>query len=203
VIVHLVRHGEVRNPDGVVYAALPGFPLTDRGVAQAREAARRLASRPVVAVWSSPLERTVQTAAEIAACHRLDVLTDHAFAEWMLSDRWAGIRWVDLPLEEREAYLSTPWDLPFAPESVTEMGDRMKRGIEAVSERAEGDIVVVSHMDPIQAGRLALLDLPPERFLVDRPSHAEIVSLARETVWHERERWTPSLRSESFPPPTV
>jgi len=173
--------------------------------ASLRPARQRDALRPDQSSPSGPRRSsgTVQTAAEIAACHRLDVLTDHAFAEWMLSDRWAGIRWVDLPLEEREAYLSTPWDLPFAPESVAEMGDRMKRGIEAVSERAEGDIVVVSHMDPIQAGRLALLDLPPERFLVDRPSHAEIVSLARETVWHERERWTPSLRSESFPPPTV
>jgi broad specificity phosphatase PhoE len=203
VFVHLVRHGEVRNPDGVVYAGLPGFPLSEKGFAQAHEAAMHLAFRPVVAVWSSPLERTMQTAAEIAASHGLDVHTDQVFAEWKLSDRWAGVRWVDLPLDEREAYLSRPWDLPFAPESLTEMGNRMKRGVEAILEPAGGDIVVVSHMDPIQAGRLALLDLPLERFLVDRPSHAEIVTLAREAAWQEIERWVPSLTSDPFPPPTV
>ena len=202
-LVHLVRHGEVRNPDGVVYAGLPGFPLTERGIAQAREAAMHLASRPVVAVWSSPLERTVQTAGEIAASHGLEVFTDQVFAEWKLSDRWAGVRWVDLPLDERGAYLSRPWDLPFTPESLAEMGDRMRRGIEAVLGPAEGDIVIVSHMDPIQAGRLALLGLPVEMFLFDRPSHAEIVTLAREAVWQEIERWAPSLTSDPFPPPTA
>jgi probable phosphoglycerate mutase len=203
VLVHLVRHGEVRNPDGVVYAGLPGFPLTDRGTAQARESARHLAPRPVAVVWSSPLERTLQTAVEIAAYHGLDVLTDRAFAEWRLSDRWAGVRWVDLPFDEREAYLSRPWDLPFSPESLAEMEDRMGRRVEAVCEQAEGDIVIVSHMDPIQAARLALLDLPPERFPLDRPSHAEIISLAHGEVWREIERWTPSLTSDPFPPPTT
>jgi len=79
----------------------------------------------------------------------------------------------------------------------------MGRGVEAVFGRAEGDVVIVSHMDPIQAARLALLDLPPERFLIDRPSHAETISLARETAWREIDRWAPSLASDPFPPSTA
>ncbi len=197
-IVYLVRHGEVRNPHGVVYAGLPGFPLTDKGVAQAREAGVHLAPRPIVAVWSSPLERTVQTAAEIAAHHEVEVRTDQIFAEWRLADRWAGERWEDIPSAEKEAYLSTPWDLPFAPESLAEMGDRMRSGVERVSEHAGGDVVIVSHMDPIQAARLALLGLALEDFLLGRPSHAETISFV--PGWSETERWTPSVTSDPFPP---
>ena len=64
--VHLVRHGEVADPDHVVYASMPGFGLTDAGLLQAKEASRYLGRRPVVGVWSSPLERALRTAEVIA-----------------------------------------------------------------------------------------------------------------------------------------
>lgn len=198
--LHLVRHGEVLNPQGVVYAGLPGFPLTEKGIAQAHEAGAHLSSCPVVAVWSSPLDRTVQTASEIAAYHEVDVQTDPAFAEWGLADRWAGRPWERIPSVERNAYLTTPWSLSFTPESLAELGNRMRRGIEQAMSQANGDVVVVSHMDPIQAARIALLGLDAELFLVDRPTHAEVISL--EPGWRETERWRPSLRSDPFPPPT-
>ena len=65
-LVHLVRHGEVDNPEHLVYADLPGFGLSPHGVEQARRVGRYLGPRPVVAVWSSPLERSLRTAEEIA-----------------------------------------------------------------------------------------------------------------------------------------
>ena len=64
--VHLVRHGEVHNPDHLVYASLPGFTLSERGEAQARAVARYLGRQPIVGVWSSPLERALRTAEPLA-----------------------------------------------------------------------------------------------------------------------------------------
>src|SRR6202034_1685683 len=79
--VHLIRHGEVYNPDGVLYGRLPGFRLSDKGVRQAQAAADALAARDIVAVIASPLQRAQQTAAPIAARHYLDVDTDHDLLE--------------------------------------------------------------------------------------------------------------------------
>ena len=62
----LVRHGEVLNPDHVVYADLPGFGLSNRGRAQAEETAEHLATSGAAVVVSSPLLRAVQTAGPIA-----------------------------------------------------------------------------------------------------------------------------------------
>ena len=63
--VYLVRHGEVANPNHVVYADLPGFNLSPLGVRQAHAAGRHLARRPIDAVVTSPLARAVQTATAI------------------------------------------------------------------------------------------------------------------------------------------
>lgn len=199
-LIHLVRHGEVDNPGRVVYAGLPGFPLTKRGRRQARETADHLATRPIVAVWSSPLDRTMETAVEIARRHGLDVVQDREFAEWGLSDHWAGITWEQVPLNEREAYRTRPWDLPFSPESLDEMGRRMRSAIERVEATHHGEVVIVSHLDPIQAARVVLLSLPVERFLKDRPTHAEVITLAPGTSWVETERWAPPTVSAPFPP---
>ncbi len=53
--IHLVRHGEVYNPDGVLYGRLPGFRLSDKGIAQAEAVAEALAGRDIVAVIASPV----------------------------------------------------------------------------------------------------------------------------------------------------
>ena len=74
--IHLIRHGEVYNPDGVLYGRLPGFQLSDKGIRQAQAAADALADRDIVAVIASPLQRAQETAAPIAARHNLEVDTD-------------------------------------------------------------------------------------------------------------------------------
>ena len=74
--IHLIRHGEVYNPDGVLYGRLPGFRLSDKGNRQAQAVADALADRDIVAVIASPLQRAQETAAPIAARHNLTVDTD-------------------------------------------------------------------------------------------------------------------------------
>ena len=79
--VHLLRHGEVHNPDGILYGRLPGFRLSDLGVAQAEMAAQFLAARDIGYLVSSPLERAQQTAQPLADLTGLDVATDERLIE--------------------------------------------------------------------------------------------------------------------------
>ena len=74
--IHVVRHGEVHNPRGVLYGRLPGYHLSENGRAQADAVANALADRDIVAVIASPLQRAQETAAPIAAKHDLPVDTD-------------------------------------------------------------------------------------------------------------------------------
>lgn len=79
--VHLLRHGEVHNPAGVLYGRLPGFSLSDLGVAQAKLAAEYLAIRPIGHLVSSPLERARQTARPLADALGLPIEVDERLIE--------------------------------------------------------------------------------------------------------------------------
>jgi hypothetical protein len=80
-VVHLLRHGEVHNPEKILYGRLPGYPLSDLGERMAVRAAEFFAPRDVVRVVSSPLERARQTAAPIAEKLGLDVTIDERLIE--------------------------------------------------------------------------------------------------------------------------
>ncbi len=202
-LVHLVRHGEVHNPKHIVYGRLPHYGLSERGLEQARDAARYLSARPIVAVWSSPLQRALETAAEIAARHTLPIRVEEELTEWRMADDWQGYVWEELPEKrpgELEAYLAHPWDLPFAAEPLHELAVRMTTAIRSLHERhPEGDIVVVSHQDPIQAARLRLTGRDPHTQHDDKPQHATVYSLQPATGWEEVAAYTPPDQ-ESFPP---
>src|SRR5215472_9378114 len=80
-VVHLVRHGEVHNPDGVLYGRLPGFHLSEEGILMAKAAAAFLAGRDVAVLLSSPLERALETAAPLAAQFGVEVRVDERLIE--------------------------------------------------------------------------------------------------------------------------
>lgn len=193
--VHLVRHGEVENPDHLVYASLPGFGLSQAGLEQARAAARYLGRQPVVAVWSSPLERAVRTAEVIAKRVDQPVRIDPELVEWRLMDRWAGVSWEELPERfpgELEALMERPLDLPFSPEALAELGDR----IGAVVRRLDGlhphgEVVVVSHSAPIRAAILDLTGEPLTSFRRVEPGHCSVTTLRPGSAWEVETVWSP------------
>ena len=80
-VVHLMRHGEVHNPTGVLYGRLDGYHLTDLGREMAGSYAAHLETNDIVLVVASPLDRAQQTAAPIAASHGLTVQTDARVVE--------------------------------------------------------------------------------------------------------------------------
>jgi broad specificity phosphatase PhoE len=80
-IVHLMRHGEVHNPQGVLYGRLPEFYLSDLGHQMAERAADHLSTNEIVHLVSSPLERAQQTVAPLAKLLEAPVTTDDRVIE--------------------------------------------------------------------------------------------------------------------------
>ncbi len=203
--MHLVRHGEVLNPDGIVYGDLPGFLLSDAGRAQAVTAAARLSGVPVDALIVSPLERARATAEPIAAAVEAKLLIDDRLTEWAIGTRWAGVAWLDLPIRfpsEVEAYGEHPDDLPFLSETLADVANRMHDVIVELGQRHPGGTaVLVSHQDPVQALRLRLIGRDLSNLQTDKPSHGSVISLRADgSTWVEESTWSPSIDSAAFPP---
>ena len=72
-VVHVMRHGEVHNPEQILYGRLPDYHLSERGRAQAQAVADWLAHRDITHVVAAPLERAQETAAPIAARMRVEL----------------------------------------------------------------------------------------------------------------------------------
>lgn len=150
--IHLVRHGEVHNPGGVLYGQLPHFHLSDRGHEMAKMAAEELKAKGVKvgAIYVSPLQRTQESASHIEKLFKVDATTDarlieprNIFEGKKLSARTIAIR-PHLVYHLRNPY-SPSWG-----ESYVSIVARM---LEAMNEFAEttsgGDAVVVTHQLPI------------------------------------------------------
>ncbi|MBC7763639.1 MAG: histidine phosphatase family protein, partial [Candidatus Saccharibacteria bacterium] len=73
-LIHLVRHGEVYNPKGILYGRLPGYHLSELGQRMAAAAAGELAGHPITALYASPLQRAQESAAPWSASFGLDIV---------------------------------------------------------------------------------------------------------------------------------
>ena len=89
-LIHVVRHGEVHNPERILYGRLPGYHLSELGQQMAQAAAEHLADRRITYVVSSPLERARETAAPIARAHGLEVASDEHLVPGRGSQPCAG-----------------------------------------------------------------------------------------------------------------
>ena len=75
-IVHLLRHGEVHNPTGILYGRMPGYHLSSLGKRMAQRIGDTIGDRDITHVVASPLERAQETARPVAAARGLDIVTD-------------------------------------------------------------------------------------------------------------------------------
>ena len=158
-VVHLLRHGEVHNPEQVLYGRLPGYRLSVTGEAMALAAAEWLADeKNLTHVVSSPLERARQTAAPIAGKLDLPIEVDDRLIE-------AGNAFEGLRVGVGDGTLRSPqhwWKLrnPFRPswgEPYVEIAARMLAAVEAARDAARGAAAVsVRHQLPIWTLRLHL-----------------------------------------------
>ena len=79
--LHFVRHGEVANPEGILYGRLEGFGLSPRGHEMAKRSADALATRPITKILSSPLQRAVESATPLATQLKLEIEIDERLLE--------------------------------------------------------------------------------------------------------------------------
>lgn len=155
-VVHLLRHGEVFNPEGVLYGRLPGFHLSETGQAMARRAAEFLTGRDLVHLRCSPMERAQETMAPIAASHDLPVITDGRVIE--AANYLEGQQVAASATAFRDPRNWLLFRNPLRPswgEPYVEIAARMRLAMREAAEAAEGhEALIVSHQLPIWIARL-------------------------------------------------
>jgi broad specificity phosphatase PhoE len=155
-VVHLLRHGEVHNPSGVLYGRRSGYHLSDLGRTMAQRVADAIGDRDIAHVVASPLERAQETAAPLALARGLDVVTDERVIE--STNVFEGERFGqgDGVLRQPRAWRHL-WN-PFRPswgEPYKQVAARMMAGVFAARDAAAGhEAVIVSHQLPIWVTRL-------------------------------------------------
>ena len=184
--MHLLRHGEVHNPEGVLYGRLEDYHLSDLGREMADRAAEYLSDRDLTAVFASPLERAQETAGPIAASHSLEIITNDDLIE--AANVFEGQRVsvgdgvLKKPSTWRHLYnpLKPSWGEPY-----DDVAARMRAAIATARREAAGhEAVCVSHQLPIWVARL---DAEQRRFAHDpRKRQCALASLTSLTFSGDR-----------------
>lgn len=152
-IIHVMRHGEVDNPDGVLYGRLPGYSLSALGRAMTEEVARTLREQDRDLAWvvASPLERAQESAAPTAKAYGLEVHTDERLIEAANVFEGRAInanrRMLAAPSNWRHYHnpARPSWGEPYV-----EQASRMVAAVRTALRHARGrEALVVSHQLPI------------------------------------------------------
>ena len=154
-VVHVLRHGEVHNPDKVLYGRLPGYHLSELGLKMADRIAERVRGEDITHVVSSPLERAQETARPSAEALGLDVATDGRLIEAgnVFEGKTFGVGDGSLKRPAHWVHLRNPlrpsWGEPYV-----EIAERMLAAIGAARDAARGhEALAVSHQLPIWTAR--------------------------------------------------
>jgi len=150
-LIHLVRHGEVYNPDGILYGRLPGFHLSELGQRMAAAAADELAGHPITALYASPLQRAQESAAPWGERFGLEIVTDDRLIE--PTNHFEGEKFEFGPAvlgkPRMWRWVINPWK-PSWGEPYASVIDRMMAAIGDAWDAADGgEVVMVSHQMPI------------------------------------------------------
>jgi broad specificity phosphatase PhoE len=157
-VVHLLRHGEVHNPTGVLYGRLADFHLSDRGREMAETVSAHLADHDVTMVVASSLDRAQETATPIASAHGLSITTDDRVIEASnyFEGKTFGVGDGSLRYPRHWPKLVNPFR-PSWGEPYEEIADRMLAAIADARVAARGhEAVIVSHQLPVWTVRSKL-----------------------------------------------
>jgi len=181
----LIRHAAHIHLDNLFSGRMPGVPLSEAGRAQAARLGAVLASEPIDRIVHSPLDRTSETAAAIAAARgsAVPVAAAAGLIEIDLGD-WTGRSWQDFgddpawrDWNERRGSARIPGG-----ETMGEAQARIVGCLAALAREADGrTVAVVSHSDMIRAAVAHVLELPLDRLL---SFDVDVASVTR-VVWGE------------------
>ncbi len=146
--VYLVRHGEYENPDYLFPGRLQGFPLSETGKKQAEKLATYFQTKHVAYLYSSPLQRTKETA---------DIIGNALHIPVKLDDRLQEVKTL-LDGESMLMFDDTDGGISYTPElhakgaeSIEDLARRMRGCIEEIRNRHKGKtLVIVTHGDPMR-----------------------------------------------------
>jgi broad specificity phosphatase PhoE len=163
--VYLLRHADVENPRRLLYGHLPGFPLSERGRAQAVEVGRRLRDRGIRRILHSPLERAAETARLICAQlpEPVPLAPEPALVEAEFGRYLQGVPYWQIPVR-RPLWLVHKARRGLLPgdEAIDQLGGRVVHLVHRVAtEHPDEPSLLVSHADPLQAAWV-LLDGRPQ-----------------------------------------
>ncbi|NCD16907.1 MAG: histidine phosphatase family protein [Actinobacteria bacterium] len=187
--VHLMRHGEVHNPEGVLYGRLPGFTLSDRGRAMADRVAEVLhaGGHDIRAVLASPLQRAQETAAPIARTFGVPLGTDHRLIEAENDFEGLAVNAHRLRLAHPRYWvrylnpLRPSWGEPYEAQ-VTRVTGAVRAALDLVPDG--GEVLAVSHQLPIWVTRLFLERRP----LAHDPRHRQCALASLTTLTFDGRR---------------
>jgi broad specificity phosphatase PhoE len=166
--VFLVRHGSTAHTQENRFAGATNIPLADEGLEQAQHLAVRLAKEPIVAVYASPLDRTLETARILAKPHKLEVVTRVNLRE-MSHGRWEGLTRSQVEKMYPEEYAAWEGDpYTFAPDggetglAVTARALPELLGI--VRAHPDQHVLIVSHKATIRLLLSSILGFDPRAY---------------------------------------
>jgi broad specificity phosphatase PhoE len=162
-LLHLVRHGEVFNPDHILYGRLDGYHLSDLGNRMAAAAAESMTGRPITALYASPLLRAQESAAPWSTLFALPITTEDRIIE--PTNKFEGTRGVNARMMANPKYwgwiynpVKPSWGEPFV-----DIATRVVAAMDDAWQASDGgEVVMVSHQSPIWMAtrRIAGLRLP-------------------------------------------
>lgn len=182
----LIRHAMVDAVGRRLAGRAAGVVLNEEGRSQARALAERLAGLPIAAVYSSPLERAVQTAEPIATLRGLRVETREELHELQFGE-WTGRGFEELAGDARFRRFNSFRSCAPVPggEFMLQAQARMVVGLDALRARhARETIVVVSHGDLIKAAVAWYAGVPLDLFqrIEVAPASVSVVELGEDGV---------------------
>lgn len=176
--IYLIRHGEVYNPEGIIYGRLPNFGLSEKGKQEIEKTAEFLKDKQISQIYSSPMKRTKETAEIIQRNLSLPtVLLADEIIEGLTS--YQGRKFSELDALQSEVYLK-----PLNPsdETIEQLAHRMQDFIATLIKQYPGkQIVAVSHGDPIMALKTMIEKRPLDfmSFKIGSPyvNHGEVYEI--------------------------
>ena len=193
-IVHLVRHGEVENPDRLRYGRLPGYHLSAAGRHQVEQASLVFLKRTITHMYASPLERTQQTATLLGiTLPHVAISLDARLLEIKTSSQFEG--------HTRALAFGYPKHHTADAETKEEVIMRFQHFLEEKIIAHHGqEIIAVSHGDPIAfiTNKLIFDTVTPDGLFY--PAYASVFrlvfrGLTLESAWYASVPETRSVRT--------
>jgi broad specificity phosphatase PhoE len=156
-IIHFIRHAANPNPDGIIPGRMAGFHLDNAGKKQAKKVGEFLKDHPIKAIYTSPLERTFETANVISDFFPKAKITHAYDLIEVESTHWQSLKVENLYLNDYyETFINDP-ETKEVSENLNGLAERMKKfTFNLCNEHKGEEVICVSHMCPIVALKLSL-----------------------------------------------